>query len=47
MYYSLVDIVVEPPSGEVLGAEIIYAGERTLPFGGGLFAVPLSALWEG
>jgi len=71
-----VDVVVERPSGEVLGVEVkagatvrpadfrglkrmqervgkrlvagivIYAGERTLPFGNGLWAVPLSALWE-
>lgn len=70
-----VDIVIERPSGEVLGIEVkagatvrpadfrglkrmrerlgerlvaglvIYTGERTLPFGEGLWAVPLSALW--
>jgi hypothetical protein len=28
----------------VAGA-ILYAGERTLPFGEGLWALPLSALW--
>lgn len=70
-----VDVVVERPSGEVVGVEVkagatvragdfrglrhmrerigarlaagvvLYAGERTLPFGEGLWAVPLSALW--
>lgn len=71
-----VDIVVERPSGEVVGIEVkagatarpqdfrglarmrerigkrlvaglvVYAGERTLPFGDGLWAVPLCALWQ-
>lgn len=70
-----VDVVVERPSGEVVGVEVkvgatvrasdfrglvhmreqigarlaagivLYAGERTLPFGDGLWAVPLSAMW--
>ena len=25
---------------------VLYAGEQTLPFGEGLWALPLSALWE-
>jgi uncharacterized protein len=71
-----VDVIVERPSGEVVGIEVkasatvraedfrglkhmrerigsrlvtgvvLYAGERTLPFGEGLWALPLSALWE-
>ncbi len=71
-----VDVVVERPSGEIVGLEVkagatvrasdfrglvhmrerigsrlvagvvLYAGERTLPFGEGLWAVPLSALWS-
>lgn len=71
-----VDLVVERPSGEVLGVEVkagatvregdfrglvqmrerlgarlvagvvLYAGERALPFGDGLWALPLSAMWE-
>lgn len=70
-----VDVVVERPSGEVVGVEVkasataraadfrglaqmrerigtrlaagvvLYAGEQTLPFGDGLWAVPLSAMW--
>lgn len=72
-----VDVIVERPSGEVVGIEVkasatvraldfrgltrmrervgsrlvagvvLYAGERTLPFGKGLWAVPISALWTG
>jgi predicted AAA+ superfamily ATPase len=72
-----VDVIVERPSGEVVGIEVkasatvrardfrglahmrerigsrlaagvvLYAGERTLPFGEGLWAVPISALWSG
>jgi predicted AAA+ superfamily ATPase len=72
-----VDVVVERPSGEVVGVEVkasatvrardfrglvhmrdrigarlvagvvVYAGERTLPFGDRLWAVPLEALWRG
>jgi predicted AAA+ superfamily ATPase len=72
-----VDIVIERPSGEIVGVEvkagatvrardfrglshlrrqvgermlsglILYPGERTLPFGEGLWAVPLQALWMG
>lgn len=72
-----VDVIVERPSGEVVGIEVkasatvrardfrglshmrerigsrlvagvvLYAGERTLPFGEGLWAVPISALWTG
>lgn len=71
-----VDVIVERPSGEILGIEVkasatvrerdfrglvhlrerigsrlvagvvLYAGEQTLPFGEGLWALPLSALWE-
>lgn len=71
-----VDVVIERPSGEVVGIEVktgatvhprdfsgllhmrerlgerlaaglvLYAGERTLPFGERLWAVPLCALWE-
>jgi predicted AAA+ superfamily ATPase len=71
-----VDVIVERPSGEVVGIEVkasatvragdfrglkhlrerigsrlvsgvvLYAGEQTLPFGDGLWALPLSALWE-
>lgn len=71
-----VDVIVERPSGEVLGIEVkagatvrasdfrglahmrerigsrlvagvvLYAGEQTLPFGDGLWAVPLTALWQ-
>ncbi len=71
-----VDVVVERPSGEVLGIEVksratvreadfrglvqmrervgarlvagvvLYAGERILPFGDGLWALPMSAMWE-
>jgi predicted AAA+ superfamily ATPase len=71
-----VDIVIERPSGEVVGIEVkagatvrprdfrglahmrerigdrlvaglvVYAGEQTLPFGRGLWAVPLCALWQ-
>jgi hypothetical protein len=26
---------------------VLYAGEQTLPFGEGLWALPLSALWTG
>lgn len=26
---------------------VLYAGDRTLPFGDGLWAVPLRALWDG
>ncbi len=70
-----VDVVVERPSGEILGIEVkagatvrasdfrglvhmrervgtrlvagvvLYAGEQTLPFGEGMWALPLSALW--
>jgi predicted AAA+ superfamily ATPase len=70
-----VDVIVERPSGEIVGVEVkasatvrasdfrglvhmrerigsrlaagvvLYAGDRTLPFGDGLWAVPLSALW--
>ncbi len=70
-----VDVIVERPSGEVVGIEVkasatvrprdfsglvhmrervgsrlvagvvLYAGERTLPFGKGLWAVPISAMW--
>lgn len=70
-----VDVIVERPSGEVVGIEVkssatvrardfrglshmrerigsrlmagvvLYAGERTLPFGDDLWAVPISALW--
>jgi uncharacterized protein len=72
-----VDVIVERPSGEIIGVEVkasatvrprdfaglahvrkrvgdrlasgvvVYAGERTLPFGDNLWAVPLSALWGG
>jgi uncharacterized protein len=71
-----VDVIVERPSGEVVGIEVkasasvgprdfvglahvrerigsrlaagivLYTGERTLPFGDGLWAVPLQALWR-
>jgi predicted AAA+ superfamily ATPase len=71
-----VDVIVERPSGEVVGLEVkasatvhprdfaglkhlrerigdrlaggvvIYAGERTLPFGEGFWAVPLQGLWR-
>ncbi len=71
-----VDVIVERPSGDVVGIEVkagatvrsrdfrglahirerlgtrlvagivLYAGERTLPFGDGLWAVPISALWS-
>jgi uncharacterized protein len=71
-----VDVIVERPSGEIVGIEVkasatvrprdfsglahvrervgdrlaagivLYAGERTLPFGDGLWAVPLQALWD-
>jgi predicted AAA+ superfamily ATPase len=71
-----VDVVVERPSGEVVGIEIkgratvresdfrglvqmrehlgarlvtgvvLYAGERALPFGDNMWALPLSSLWE-
>lgn len=71
-----VDVIVERPSGEIVGIEVkagatvrasdfrglahlrerigprliagvvLYAGEQTLPFGEGLWALPLSALWE-
>lgn len=70
-----VDVIVERPSGEIVGVEVkasasvgprdfaglahirervgdrlaagivLYTGERTLPFGDGLWAVPLQALW--
>jgi predicted AAA+ superfamily ATPase len=70
-----VDVIVERPSGEVVGIEVkasatvrakdfrglkhlrerigsrlvsgvvLYAGEQALPFGEGLWALPLSALW--
>jgi hypothetical protein len=70
-----VDVIVERPSGDVVGVEVkasatvrprdfagllhmrgqlgarlaagvvVYAGERTLPFGDRLWAVPLTALW--
>ncbi len=70
-----VDVIVERPSGEIVGIEVkasasvgprdfaglahirehigprlaagivLYTGERTLPFGDGLWAVPLQALW--
>jgi predicted AAA+ superfamily ATPase len=70
-----VDVVVERPSGEIVGVEVkasatvtprdfaglahlreqigprlaagivLYTGERTLPFGDDLWAVPLQALW--
>ena len=70
-----VDVIVERPSGDIVGIEVkasatvrahdfrglvhmrerlgrrlligavLYAGERTLPFGDGLWALPLSALW--
>jgi predicted AAA+ superfamily ATPase len=72
-----VDIIVERPSGEIVGVEVkagatvragdfaglvhlrervgprlrsgvvLYAGERTLPFGPRLWALPLCALWGG
>jgi predicted AAA+ superfamily ATPase len=71
-----VDVIVERPSGEIVGIEVkasatvrardfsglmhvrerigsrlvagvvVYAGERTLPFGDRLWAVPLTALWK-
>ncbi len=71
-----VDVIVERPSGEIVGVEVkasatvtprdfaglthlreqigsrlaagivLYTGERTLPFGDDLWAVPLQALWE-
>jgi uncharacterized protein len=31
----------------LLSGVVLYAGERTLPFGDGLWAVPLQALWGG
>jgi predicted AAA+ superfamily ATPase len=70
-----VDVIVERPSGEILGIQVkagatvrasdfrglvhmrerigarlvagvvLYAGEQTLPFGEGMWALPLSALW--
>lgn len=70
-----VDVVIERPSGEIVGVEVkasatvrprdfrglmrlrervgrrllagvvLYAGERTLPFGNDLWALPLQALW--
>ncbi len=72
-----VDVIVERPSGEIVGIEVkasatvrahdfrglvhlrkhlgrrlvtgvvLYAGERTLPFGESLWALPLNALWTG
>jgi predicted AAA+ superfamily ATPase len=72
-----VDVIVERPSGEIVGVEVkagatvrasdfaglvhlrervgprlrsgvvLYAGERTLPFGPGLWALPLCGLWGG
>lgn len=72
-----VDVIVERPSGEILGIEVkasatvhardfrglahmrkrlgprlvtgavLYAGEQTLPYGEGLWALPLNALWTG
>jgi uncharacterized protein len=72
-----VDVIIERPSGEIVGVEVkasatvraqdfrglthlrgrvgrrllggvvLYAGERTLPFGEGLWALPLQALWTG
>jgi uncharacterized protein len=72
-----VDVIVERPSGEIVGIEVkasatvrkadfrgllhirdrmgprfvagvvLYAGERTLPFGERLWALPLQALWTG
>jgi predicted AAA+ superfamily ATPase len=72
-----VDVIVERPSGEIVGIEVkasatvrasdfrglvhmrkrlgrrlvtgvvLYAGEQTLPFGEGLWALPLNALWTG
>ena len=41
-----VDIVLELRSGEVAGVEV-KSGERTLPFGDRLAAVPLCGLWQG
>jgi hypothetical protein len=71
-----VDVIVERPSGGIVGIEVkasatvrardfrglvhmrervgtrlvagvvLYAGEQTLPFGEGMWALPLSALWE-
>lgn len=71
-----VDVIVERPSGEIVGIEVkasatvgprdfaglahirerigdrlaagivLYTGERTLPFGDNLWAVPLQALWQ-
>jgi predicted AAA+ superfamily ATPase len=71
-----VDVVIERPSGEILGIEVkagatvrasdfrglvhmrerlgarlvagavLYAGERTIPFGEDMWALPLCALWE-
>jgi len=72
-----VDVIIERPSGEIVGIEVkasatvrardfrglvhirenlgqrlvsgavLYAGERTLPFGERLWALPLNALWSG
>jgi predicted AAA+ superfamily ATPase len=72
-----VDVVVERPSGGIIGVEVkasatvrprdfgglvhlrerlgarlaagvvVYAGERTLPYGPRLWALPLSGLWQG
>jgi hypothetical protein len=72
-----VDVIVERPSGEIVGVEVkasatvrahdfrglthlrervgrrllsgvvLYAGERTLPFGERLWALPLQGLWRG
>lgn len=71
-----VDVVIERPSGEIVGVEVkasatvrpgdfkglaylrqrlgrrllagvvLYAGEQALPFGEGLWALPLSSLWD-
>jgi len=27
--------------------QVVYDGDRTVPFGQGLYAVPISALWSG
>jgi predicted AAA+ superfamily ATPase len=37
----------ERVGGRLLSGVILYAGERTLPFGENLWALPLQALWKG
>ena len=37
----------ESARGRFAGGVVLYDGEMTVPFGDGLFAVPIRSLWNG